>query len=176
MNTAAIKKSAGKKRPAPNAPAALDLYRRGEGVDFCVEQVRAANPMQMIEIERKGVAAELLADLAERIDVPASRLFAMLRVPKATAARKMAAGAIVDGRAGQAMVGLLKLVGIARGIVDDSTAAGAADFDALKWLGRWIELPQAALGGRKPADLLDTPTGLALVARVLGAIESGAYQ
>lgn len=32
------------------------------------------------------------------------------------------------------------------------------------------------LGGRKPADLIDTPTGVEVVARLLGSIESGAYQ
>jgi uncharacterized protein (DUF2384 family) len=37
-------------------------------------------------------------------------------------------------------------------------------------------LQQAGLGGRKPADLVDTPTGLAVVARLLGAVASGAYQ
>ena len=39
-----------------------------------------------------------------------------------------------------------------------------------------IERPQPALGGRKPADLIDTPTGVEVVARLLGSIESGAYQ
>ena len=38
-----------------------------------------------------------------------------------------------------------------------------------------IERPQPALGGNKPADLLDTPTGLQVVSRTLGALESGAY-
>ncbi|HEY8707729.1 MAG TPA: antitoxin Xre/MbcA/ParS toxin-binding domain-containing protein [Burkholderiaceae bacterium] len=32
------------------------------------------------------------------------------------------------------------------------------------------------MGGRKPADLIDTPTGVEVVARLLGSIESGAYQ
>jgi uncharacterized protein (DUF2384 family) len=52
----------------------------------------------------------------------------------------------------------------------------AKDFDAVRWLGQWIERAQPALDGRRPADLLDTPTGVDLVARLLGAIQSGAYQ
>jgi uncharacterized protein (DUF2384 family) len=52
----------------------------------------------------------------------------------------------------------------------------AKGFDAAKWLGRWLEQPQPALGGRKAADLIDTPTGVEVVARLLGSIESGAYQ
>ena len=65
---------------------------------------------------------------------------------------------------------------MAKDIVENSTVPEAEGFDAAQWLGRWIERPQPALGGRKPADLIGTPTGRAMVARVLGAIESGAYQ
>ena len=61
-------------------------------------------------------------------------------------------------------------------VVELITDAAAPGFDAARWLGQWIEQPQAALGGQKPADLLDTPTGLSVVARLLGALASGAYQ
>lgn len=69
---------------------------------------------------------------------------------------------------------MIKLLGIAQDIVANSTAPEAKVFDAAKWLGQWIERPQPSLGGRKPADLIDTPTGVEMVARLLGAIESGA--
>lgn len=82
----------------------------------------------------------------------------------------------IAGAGGQAALGLARLLAIARSIVENSTAAQAKDFDVGKWLGQWIERPQPALGGRKPADLIGTPTGLDMVAKVLGAIESGAYQ
>jgi uncharacterized protein (DUF2384 family) len=65
---------------------------------------------------------------------------------------------------------------MAQEIVRDSTATEAQGFDAAKWLGRWIERPQPSLGGRKPADLLDTSTGVEIVARLLGSIQSGAFQ
>ena len=73
-------------------------------------------------------------------------------------------------------VRMIRLLGIAQGIADNSTAPEAKDFDPAHWLGLWIERPQPALGGRKPADLIDTPTGVEVVARLLGSIESGAYQ
>ena len=60
-------------------------------------------------------------------------------------------------------------------IVQDSTAAEAKNFDTVKWLGQWIERPQPALGGSKPADYLDTPTGVEIVSKLLGAMRSGAY-
>ena len=75
----------------------------------------------------------------------------------------------------QTAIGMIKLLSIAQDIVENSTATEAQNFDAAKWLGQWIETPQPALGGLKPADLIDTPTGVAIVARVLGSLQSGAY-
>ena len=132
--------------------------------------------MELVLTERAGVHARLIKDLARNLDIPASRLFAILGVPKATAEKKVAADEVIGGQGGHAVLGVVRLLGIAKALVANSTAVEAADFDAAKWLGRWIEVPQPSLGGRKPAELLDTPTGVEIVARVLGAIESGAYQ
>jgi hypothetical protein len=40
------------------------------------------------------------------------------------------------------------LLGLAPEILARSTAAEACGFDAARWLGEWIELPQPALGGQ----------------------------
>jgi len=151
-------------------------YHSTKGVDDYVRQVARATPLQLVEIERQGVLGSFIKDLSRRMEIPSSRIFTILGVPKATAEKKAAAGERVEGRGGQAAIGMVKLLGIAQEIVANSTASEAKTFDATKWLGRWIERPQPALGGRKPADLLDTPTGVELVARLLGSIESGAYQ
>lgn len=152
------------------------LYRRNTGVDAYVRAVSVASPMEIVAIERQGVQGAFIKDLSKRMDLATSRIFTILGVPKATAEKKAAAGELVTGRGGQAAVGMIKLLGIAQGIVENSTASQAKDFDAAKWLGQWIERPQPSLGGRKPADLIDTPTGVEVVARLLGSIESGAYQ
>lgn len=175
----ALQKSTHTNKLAPAKIAMLGMmptYTRRMGVDAYLKQVRNATPMQIIEIERAGVAGAFITDLSSRMDLPSSRVFTILRIPKATAARKMAEGSVIDGRAGQAAVGMVKLLGMAQDIVSESTSKQAKDFDSVKWLGLWIEQPQASLGGRKPADLLDTPTGVEMVARVLGSIQSGAYQ
>lgn len=152
------------------------LYVRSKGIDDFVADVHAADPIQLIEIERKGVAGIFVKDLSRRMEIPAQRMFDILGVPKATAEKKVAAGELLTGNGGRAALGIARLLGIAREIVDNSTATDARNFDSAKWLGQWLETPQAALGGRKPATLIDTPTGLAVVSRLLGAIESGAYQ
>ena len=149
--------------------------KRSEGVQRFVRQIRDATPMQLVAVERAGVSGGLLKDMAREINIPVLRFYDIVGVPKATAEKKAAENGVIAGAGGQAAIGMARLLGIAQTIVDNSTAAQARGFDAAQWLGRWIELPQPALGGRKPADLLDTPTGANVVARILGAIASGAF-
>jgi putative toxin-antitoxin system antitoxin component (TIGR02293 family) len=152
------------------------VYVQSHGVDEFVSDICAADPMRLIETERAGVAGAFVKDLSRRMEIPAQRMFDILGVPKATAEKKVAAGELLSGSGGRAALGVARLLGMASAIVSNSTAPEAREFDAAKWLGRWLETPQPALGGRKPAELIDTPTGFQVVARLLGAIESGAYQ
>ncbi len=151
-------------------------YGPKTGFRTFIGRVSRATPMEIVLTERAGVHAKLIKDLAKHMAIPASRLFTILGVPKATAEKKVAAGEMVAGQGGQAVIGMVKLLGIVQAMVANSTSDDAKGFDAAKWLGWWIEVPQPSLGGRKPAELLDTPTGAEIVARLLGAIESGAYQ
>lgn len=148
-------------------------YTRRKGLDGFLIGMYSATPMQTLETERKGVSADFLTDLAKRMGVPYVWLATSLGISKATAARKSATNALIDGTA---IVGMVKLLSVAQDIVDDSTAPEAKNFDTVKWLGNWMERPQPALGGRKPFEFLDSPTGVSIVAKVLGAMRSGAYQ
>lgn len=156
--------------------ASLLAYRRKGGVEAYVKAVVGATPLERVEIERQGVSGAFIKEFSRKLGVPAVRVFKMLGVPRATAEKKAAAGQVIKGSGGQAAVGMIRLLGIAEGLVAKSTAEEAKSFDAAKWLGVWLERPQPALGGRKPGDLIDTPSGVEVVARLLGSIESGAYQ
>lgn len=151
-------------------------YGNGHDMDLFIEVVSMATPMQLVDAEREGVAGQFFKDISKRMDIPAARMFTMLGVPKATAEKKVAAGEAIKGTAGRAALGLAKLLGIAKEIVASSMAPEAKNFDSAKWLGQWMDRPQPALGGRKPADLIDTSAGVDVVARLLGSIQSGAYQ
>ena len=175
MSQAGHKLSARAKSPHRSTKARI-VYQSKKGVDEYVRRVASATPMQVVEIERTGVVGSFIKDLSKRMEIPSSRIFSILGIPKATAEKKAAAGEMVAGSGGQAAIGMVKLLGVAQEIVANSTASQARGFDAAKWLGQWIEHPQPSLGGRRPADLLDTPTGVEVVARLLGSIESGAYQ
>ncbi len=158
------------------ADSALARYKAGTTIGAVATGLRDATPMQRVAAERQGVAARLVKDLASEMAIPAVRMFKIIGVPKATAERKAEKNEAIAGGGGQSALGVLNLLGIAQAIVAESTDEKAAQFDVAKWLGRWIENPQPALGGRKPADLLDTPTGIDVVARLLGSLQSGAYQ
>lgn len=145
-------------------------------LDQFVLTISQATPYQLVELERHGVHSRFLKDLSKRLEVPQMHVFEMIGVPKATAEKKVAAGKLISGSGGQAAIGMAKLIAKANEIVANSTAKEAKELDAARWLGQWLEVPQPALGGCRPSELVDTPTGLAVVLKVLGAIESGAYQ
>ncbi len=158
------------------ADAATAKYKVGTPLRAVATDLRDATPMQRVAAERQGVAARLVKELANEMAIPAARMFKIIGVPKATAERKAEKNQAISGGGGQSALGVLNLLGIAHSILAESTDERASNFDVAKWLGRWIEQPQPALGGRKPADLLDTPTGINVVARLLGSLQSGAYQ
>jgi putative toxin-antitoxin system antitoxin component (TIGR02293 family) len=170
-----LKESPRRARPR-STPTGRIVYLQSKGIDDFVASVHAADPIRIIEAEREGVAGVFVKDLSRHMAIPAQRMFDILGVPKATAEKKVAAGERLTGNGGRAALGMARLLGMAHEIVANSTAPGARRFDSARWLGQWLETPQPALGGRKPAELIDTPTGLGVVARLLGAIESGAYQ
>ncbi len=73
----------------------------------------------------------------------------------------------------QPVVALKRLIDQVQAMVEGSNAA--KDFDADAWVRAWIERPNPALGGTKPADVLDTIQGQELVSRLLAQSQSGAY-
>lgn len=192
VKTATHKASAGQRSRLPQVESGILVQSQGElrhqthlfkirygtsrDLDLFISVVSMATPMQLVDAEREGVSGQFFKDISRRMDIPAARMFAMLGVPKATAEKKVAEGDVIKGTAGRAALGLARLLGIAKEIVANSTAPEAENFDSAKWLGQWMERPQPALGGRKPADLIDTSAGVDAVARLLGSIQSGAYQ
>jgi uncharacterized protein (DUF2384 family) len=167
------KKNRSLKLPAP--VATLKSLPRSVAVDSFIRDFVVASPLERIEAERAGIGGHFVKGLASRLGIANKRMFEVIGVPKATAEKMTASNEVIAGAPGQAALGMVRLLGVASAIVAHSTAEEAKGFDTDKWLGRWIEVPQPALGGRKPADVLDTPTGIETIAKLLGALESGAY-
>lgn len=144
-------------------------------IDVFLRRVAEATPIERIELERQGMTLPFLRGFAARLGIAAARLFEIIELPQTTA-EPGDKGARVDGSSGHAALALIDLLSTAQEINQCSTSAKAAGLGVAKWLGRWIEVRQPALGGRRPAELIATPTGARVASRLLGALESGAYQ
>lgn len=95
------------------------------------------------------------------------------RVAVATVNRKLKAGRPMDVSSSERALGLVRLVGQVEQMVEES---GNADgFDAPTWLGKWLDRPLPALGGKTPGEFMDTTPGQELVSHLLAQAQSGAY-
>ncbi|CAN5919172.1 hypothetical protein BH11PSE8_BH11PSE8_46960 [soil metagenome] len=70
-------------------------------------------------------------------------------------------------------LGIARLVGQVQALVEES--GNPEGFNAAEWIAGWLERPLPALGGRKPAEFMDTAEGQAMVANILERAQSGAY-
>jgi putative toxin-antitoxin system antitoxin component (TIGR02293 family) len=52
---------------------------------------------------------------------------------------------------------------------------GSALFGSKESFFKWLNLPNAALGGMEPKDLIDVPEGVSKIKDILGRIEHGVY-
>ena len=89
------------RRRPPRTASAGDQpisYHSAKGVAEYATRIIRATPLQIMQLEREGVLAALLKDIARSMDIPASRLFTILGIPKATAEKKIAAGERVNGQ------------------------------------------------------------------------------
>lgn len=139
-------------------------------------KIQSASPLEKIKLEKAGVPGTVIKGMSKTMGLSTVRVFSILGLPKATAEKKTVTGEMIKGASGLAAVGIIELLVQAEAMRQNSTAEEAKTFDSAKWLGRWIETPMPALGGYRPADLIDSPTGLTVVKRLLGSIESGSYQ
>ena len=104
------------------ASTAGKANRAARDVDRYVAEVANATPIEIVELERAGVPGTLIKDLSRRLAISTTRMFALIGVPKATAEKKAARGERVSGSGGQAAIGVVKLLAIAKEIVANSTS------------------------------------------------------
>ncbi|MEP6508202.1 MAG: antitoxin Xre/MbcA/ParS toxin-binding domain-containing protein [Gemmatimonadales bacterium] len=130
-------------------------------------------PLKRIAMVREGAPAALVPFLADGMAISKDRLYRMAGVARATLDRKIHAGLRLNQDETERMLGIALLIGQAEKIVSDS--GEFANFDAGKWIARWLDRPNAAIGGRCPSILMDTFEGRDLVSSLLAQMQSGAY-
>ena len=130
---------------------------------------------EMVERERKGVPVAEFVDAIQKIGLSKSRAAQIFKIPKSKLALKTSDHALLTRTEALAAIRLEKLCSMANALKSTSLHCDVKNFDSGRWLGTWIEIPQPALAGFKPSELLDTEAGAARVYQVLGALESDVY-
>lgn len=132
-----------------------------------------ADPIERIRLVKQGVPAKAIDVMARRMAVPKERLVGTLGLARATIDRKVRENKPLSTDEGSRVLGMARLVGQVQAMVEES--GEPQGFDAAAWVARWLERPLPALGGKPPAEFMDTPEGQSLVSNLAARMQSGAY-
>jgi Protein of unknown function (DUF2384). len=137
--------------------------------------LRGAELLERVNLERQGVPSIVVKDFIDRSGVTARTIQEAAGIPKATFTKKLRGRSLIGGAAALSLMDMFDLVNTIEDMVQRDPAAGAESFNAEEWVGEWIQKPNPALGGQRPADLWDTPAGRDAVLRVVGAAREGVF-
>jgi putative toxin-antitoxin system antitoxin component (TIGR02293 family) len=132
-----------------------------------------ATELERVAIIRQGVPAISVVQIGRAMDMTKDLLYSTLALPRSTMVRKIQNNETLSAEQSERVVGLERLVGQVEAMVNQS--GNPEGFDAGRWVGDWLQRPLPALGGKKPAEFMDTMEGQNLVARFLAQSQSGAY-
>ena len=132
-----------------------------------------ASPAERVSLIRNGVSASRLSGLAAAMHVSQAGLLIMLNLPGASIRRMIREGMLLSTEQAERVIGLERLIGQVAIMVEGS--GDPKGFDAVRWVGHWLEQPIPALGGARPADFMDTMTGQTLVSSLLLQVQAGVF-
>lgn len=129
--------------------------------------------IERVELVKEGVPADLLVLISEDMAITKDKLYATIGLARATVNRKLRDRQVLSQDESERVLGIARLVGQVDTIVKESGNPGG--FDAAKWVAAWLDRPQPALGGKPPAELMDTSDGRSIVSDLIARMQSGAY-
>jgi len=132
-----------------------------------------ASASARINMIKSGVPAADVARLARSMDSTTAHLSRTLSLALSTVDRKARAQEMLSAEHSEKVVGLAKLIGQVQTMVEES--GDPRGFNAAHWVSDWLDSPLPALGGKCPADYMDTAEGRELVGSLLMMMQSGAY-
>lgn len=176
VKSAAKKPAAGAratKRGAAARLAASGRYPSDNVSPLRFEQVFLSPPSERINTIKRGVPAEHVNVLAERMDIAKDALIDTLGLARATVNRKARDNKPLSQDESERVLGIEYLIGQVENMIKES--GDPQGFDAAKWVSHWLTSPLPALGGQAPASYMDTIEGQKLVSNLLATAQSGAY-
>jgi putative toxin-antitoxin system antitoxin component (TIGR02293 family) len=113
---------------------------------------------------RKGLPANSITALAERLDLGNGAVSHKLGIPQRTLTRRLSRRSRLTAAESDRTVRLARVYANAVEMIGEEEKAV-----------EWLRTPNRALGGERPLDLLDTDVGAREVEDVLGRIAYGVY-
>jgi putative toxin-antitoxin system antitoxin component (TIGR02293 family) len=139
----------------------LITYEILGGPQFMLNEPRSN--IDYITASNNGIPKLSIINLAEVMDVPMKEMAVLLSVSYKTLGRKKPTDKL-DSLSSSLSIEIANTV-----------AKGLSVFESTDKLNRWLQKGNRALQGKKPFDLLNTPTGIKLVTQILGRMEEGVY-
>jgi putative toxin-antitoxin system antitoxin component (TIGR02293 family) len=166
---------AGLKHKSPSRIRGLHqhaIHRIWEQRDHALKLYRTS-AYERVKIVKAGLPAKYVKVLTVSMHMPIEKFYRTTGLARPTVDRKIRSSKLLSQDESERVMGIARLVGQAQNLVEQS--GGAADFDAGRWVGDWLQKPLPALDGRSPGELMDTVDGRALVSDLLAQQQSGAY-
>jgi putative toxin-antitoxin system antitoxin component (TIGR02293 family) len=139
------------------------LVTRGKGTGvFKAFVTRETSTAGKIDAIRGGIAARVVDDMVQYLDVPKHVIFGLLHTPESTAHRLIKDNRTLDAAASERVVR-----------VADITRMAQETFGGRPGAAQWLKTGNLALGGATPLSMLDTEPGASEVRRILAAIDHG---
>jgi putative toxin-antitoxin system antitoxin component (TIGR02293 family) len=122
-----------------------------------------ASSIDYISASSKGIPKQSIINLAEILNVPMKDIARLLNVSYKTLGRLQKKD-LLDPLESSLSIELANLAAKGMSVFEDNTR-----------FNQWLKKENRALSGKRPFDLLNTPTGIKLVHQVLDRIEDGVY-
>lgn len=122
------------------------------------------SPYDFINIASRGVSAQVISNFRKHFNIPRDQTAEMLNVSEPTIYRWIRENKKLERNYS---VQLFELA--------DLFLYGTEVFTNYKDFFKWLKLPNTALGGIEPQELVEIPGGISKVRDLLGRIEYGVY-
>ncbi|MET0312062.1 MAG: antitoxin Xre/MbcA/ParS toxin-binding domain-containing protein [Burkholderiaceae bacterium] len=131
------------------------------------------DPLAQVGLLKQGVAPTVIDGLAGGMNVSRDKLLATLGLKRETIRRRAKENQALSTEESSRVLGISRLIGQVQAMVESS--GNPEGFDAAAWVGKWLDQPLPALGHQRPAELMDTAEGQAIVANMVLRSQSSAY-
>ncbi len=127
-------------------------------------RVHIQNEPELVTLTRKGFPVGALTSMAKELKLPVTAVAKVVGITERTLSRRIAEKGRLSAHESDRLVRLARVFAHAVDVLESGESAS-----------KWLQIPNRALGGDVPLELLDTDTGAAQVDVILGRIEYGIF-